>query len=115
MDISDIENVELTYLNLSDYEDLKQAMIEAYNNLDDAYWEKTQIAKLIQLFPEGQVVVKVNNQLAGCAFSIIVDYKKYGDRHTYAQVTGDYTFDTHDPKGDVLYGIDVFIKKNLED
>lgn len=113
MDISDIENVELTYLNLSDYEDLKQAMIEAYNNLDDAYWEKTQIAKLIQLFPEGQVVVKVNNQLAGCAFSIIVDYKKYGDRHTYAQVTGDYTFDTHDPKGDVLYGIDVFIKKEF--
>ena len=32
------------------------------------------------------------------------------EHHTYKEITGDYTFETHDKGGDVLYGIDVFIK-----
>jgi len=51
----------------------------------------------------------VNGIVAGCALSIIVDYTKYGDKHTYVQITGNYTFSTHDPNGDVLYGIDIFV------
>lgn len=61
-------------------------------------------------FPEGQVVIKVNGDLAGCAFSILVDYDKFDDHHTYLEITGDYSFDTHTNEGDVQYGIDVFIK-----
>jgi hypothetical protein len=44
--------------------------------LNEAYWHKHQIHTLIDLYPEGQVVVKVNGIIAGCALSIIVDYKK---------------------------------------
>ena len=29
--------------------------------------------------------------------------------HTYARVTGNETFDTHNPNGNILYGIEVFI------
>jgi len=29
--------------------------------------------------------------------------------HNYSQITGGYTFSTHNPLGDVLYGIDIFI------
>ncbi|MCB0476324.1 MAG: bifunctional GNAT family N-acetyltransferase/carbon-nitrogen hydrolase family protein, partial [Flavobacteriaceae bacterium] len=61
-------------------------------------------------FPEGQVGIKVDNELAGCALSIIVDYHKFDEKHTYAEITGNYTFDTHDPNGNILYGIDVFIR-----
>ena len=105
-----IENIELQYLTIDDYQELKLAMIEAYASMSNAYWKELQIKTLIDKFPEGQVVIKVNNQLAGCALSIIVDYKKYEDFHTYKQITGNYTFNTHTNKGDVLYGIDVFIK-----
>jgi predicted amidohydrolase/GNAT superfamily N-acetyltransferase len=42
--------------------------------------------------------------------SIIVDYSKIDQHHTYQEITGDYTFNTHTPDGDMLYGIDVFIK-----
>lgn len=55
-------------------------------------------------------MIKINNQLAGCALSIIVDYDKFDEHHTYKELTGNYTFDTHHKDGDVLYGIDVFIK-----
>eukprot|EP00903_Cladosiphon_okamuranus_P000396 g394.t1 len=51
--------------------------------------------------------------LAGCALSIIVDYKQFEGQHTYEEVTGDYSFNTHTPQGDMLYGIDVFIKQEF--
>jgi len=108
--MKEIENVDLTYLSLSDYQELKEAMMESYPSMPNSYWEKNQIKKLISLFPEGQVVIKVNNQIAGCALSIIVDYYKFGDDHTYNQITGDSSFSTHSSEGDILYGIEIFIK-----
>lgn len=109
--IKNIENVELEYLTINDYQELKDAMLEAYSsNMPDSYWGVKQIKALISKFPEGQIVIKVNGQLAGCALSIIVDYSDFDEHHTYKEITGNYKFDTHKPEGDVLYGIDVFIK-----
>lgn len=105
-----IENIELQYLSMEDYEELKSAMVDAYNTMPDAYWKESHIEKLISIFAEGQVVLKVNGNIAGCALSLIVDYDKFGITHTYKEITGNYTFSTHDPNGNVLYGIDVFIK-----
>ncbi len=85
-------------------------MIEAYPNMANSYWKEDQIKALIHNFPEGQVAIKVDNELAGCALSIIVDYSQFDHKHTYKEITGNYTFNTHTDKGDVLYGIDVFIR-----
>jgi predicted amidohydrolase/GNAT superfamily N-acetyltransferase len=108
--MKEIENIELAFLSLNDYEELKQAMIASYTTMPDAYWRENQIKTLIDEFPDGQVVIKVNNQIAGCALSIIVDYDKFDDFHTYKEITGNYTFSTHTNSGDVIYGIEVFIK-----
>ena len=74
------------------------------------FGDEHQISTLIKKFPEGQVVIKINNQIAGCALSIIVDYDKFDDNHTYKEITGNYTFNTHTNDGDMMYGIDIFIK-----
>tara|TARA_R110002072_G_scaffold63772_4_gene158332 strand:- start:436 stop:960 length:525 start_codon:yes stop_codon:yes gene_type:complete len=108
--IQNIENIELQFLTLDDYKALKTAMIEAYVTMPDSYWKESQIKALIDKFPKGQVVIKINGELAGCALSIVVDYDSFDDKHTYEDITGKYTFDTHKEDGDVLYGIDVFIK-----
>ena len=108
--IQNIENIELHYLTLNDYKQLKEAMIEAYASMPDSYWKEDQIKALIDKFPEGQVVIKINGELAGCALSIILDYDSFDDQHTYKEITGAFTFNTHNTSGDVLYGIDVFIK-----
>ncbi len=110
MKIEAIENIELKFLDLGDYQELKTAMISAYTNMSEAYWEEEQIARLITKFPDGQVVIKINGELAGVALSIIVDYDAFDDSHTYDDITDNYSFSTHDDEGDVLYGIDVFIK-----
>lgn len=106
----DIQNVELKLLTFSDYSELKSVMINSYHTMPDSYWEKNEIKNLLNIFPEGQVIITVNGQIAGCALSIIVDYKKFEGIHTYRQVTGDYSFSTHDNNGDTLYGVDVFVK-----
>ncbi len=108
--MKDIENIELAFLSLDDYQELKEAMIESYTTMPNAFWKEHHINSLISRFPEGQVVIKVNSLIAGCALSIIVDYARFDDKHTYKEITGNYTFDTHSPDGDVLYGVDVFIK-----
>ncbi len=113
MKIDEIENIELKFLDLDDYQELKTAMISAYTNMPGSYWKEKHIKSLIEKFPEGQVVIKINGQLAGVALSIVVDYDAFDDNHTYEQITGKYSFDTHDNEGDVLYGIEVFIKPSF--
>ncbi|MDD3742704.1 MAG: carbon-nitrogen hydrolase, partial [Lentimicrobiaceae bacterium] len=105
-----IQNIELTFLSLDDYDALKSVMQSAYTSMTESYWKPHHIKTLIDKFPLGQVAVKVNGQFAVCALSIIVDQDKFGDQHTYKQITGNYTFNTHTDEGDTLYGIDVFIR-----
>src|SRR5690606_1804937 len=62
-----------------------------------------------QRFPEGQIGVENHGKIVAFAFALIVDYQKFGDSHTYDQITGGFTFSTHDPDGDVLYGIEVCV------
>lgn len=106
----DIEKVELGFLQSEDYAELKEAMIASYTSMPDAYWRESQIDALLEKFPEGQIVIKVNGLIAGCALSIIVNYDEFDKSHTYRDITANYTFDSHSNDGDILYGIDVFIK-----
>lgn len=108
--LENIENIELQYLTLDDYKELKEAMIQAYPSMPGSYWKESHIKSLIDKFPKGQVVIKINQELAGCALSIVVDYDAFDEVHTYTDITGNYTFSTHNDDGNVLYGIDVFIK-----
>lgn len=78
--------------------------------MSDSVWKKSQIEVLLGLFPEGQIALFINDELAGCAFSIIVDYTQFNDSHTYQEITGNYTFNTHNPDGNILYGIDIFVR-----
>jgi GNAT superfamily N-acetyltransferase len=100
--------VEIGNLNMDDYLDLKDSMLQAYKEWG-AYWKESQIQELLNIFPEGQICVRVNGKVVGTALSIIVDYDRFGDTHTFEEITGNYTFSTHDPKGDVLYGIEIYI------
>ncbi len=108
MNIS-ISTLELEKLSEEDYNQLLAAMKAAYPDWKGGFWSNKAINKLISIFPEGQLVVKADGVVVGTALSIIVNYDDFDDTHTYKEITGNYTFATHDPNGDVLYGIEVFI------
>lgn len=107
--MSDNSTIEVRNLRISDYEELNEIALRTYGNMDNAAWERSQIKRLLNIFPEGQVCVEVDNKIVAAALAIIVDYDQFGDNHTYDQITDNYSFRTHNPKGDVLYGIDVFV------
>ena len=113
--LESIGNIELAYITPDDYADIKETMILSYQTMPDSYWREAQIRKLIDIFPEGQVALKVNGQIAGCAFAIIIRSGRFDEKHTYREITGNYSFNTHDPDGDTLYGIDVFIRPEYRD
>ena len=103
------DKVDLEYLKLSDYNDLKELMLKCYPRVEDAAWEKTHFKKLIELFPEGQVGIKVDGKLVAVALAILIDYKFFQEDHTYIEMTGNDTFKTHTPDGDTMYGLDIMV------
>jgi predicted amidohydrolase len=109
MKIMSTQKIEIQQLQPSNYEGLAEAMKAAYANWGGAVWSEKSIRKLLNVFPEGQFIVLADDRVVGCALSIIVKYSDFGDEHTYRQITGNYTFSTHNPNGNVLYGIEVFI------
>ena len=103
-----INKIEIRNLRMEDYDQLAQSFTRVYAD-KDVFWTRAQIKKLITIFPEGQIVTVADDKIVGCALSIIVDYDMVKGDHTYAKVTGNETFNTHNPKGNILYGIEVFI------
>ena len=108
MESHNINKVELRNLQMDDYDQLARSFKRIYGD-EDVFWTRAQIKKLNTIFPEGQVVIVVDNRIVGCALSIIVDYNLVKGDHTYAHVTGNETFNYHNPNGNILYGIEVFI------
>lgn len=104
-----IDNIHLEYLTIEDYPQMIETMQESYKSMPHIVWEKKQIKKLIKLFPEGQVALKVNNEIAGIALSLIIPNKKVDKHHTFNSITGNESFSTHDPNGNILYGIEIFV------
>lgn len=67
----------------------------------------------LEVFPQGQVVVEVSGQLAGCASSLIVSWDEWAGLHTWKEITASGTFDNHNPDGRTLYGAEVFVDPEL--
>ncbi|OYX82364.1 MAG: carbon-nitrogen hydrolase, partial [Flavobacteriales bacterium 32-34-25] len=106
---AEINKVELRNLKIEDYKELKNSMIESYPEMVDDYWKEADIKKLLKIFPAGQLVILVDDIVVGAALSLILDEDLVEKNHDYAKITGNYTFSTHTPNGEVLYGIDVFV------
>jgi predicted amidohydrolase/GNAT superfamily N-acetyltransferase len=98
----------LRHLTKEDWPALKEIMNRVYPVMGGAIPEKKFLSQL-KIFPKGQICIEDHGVVVAAAFSVIVDYDKFGDRHTYNEITGDAYITTHDPNGDVLYGVDVFV------
>jgi predicted amidohydrolase/ribosomal protein S18 acetylase RimI-like enzyme len=113
MEQEQIDKIELVYLKKEDHSDIVKLMEDEYRHLDDSSWTQEEFYSLIDKYPKGQVAIKINDNLAGFALSIIVDYDKFDDTHSYKEITGNYTFTTHNNNGNMLYGVDIFINKKF--
>lgn len=104
----------LRHLRADDYSTVKEVMDRVYVDIGGAVSQKKYTAQLT-VFPEGQICIEDHGKVVAAAFAVIVDYDKFGDQHTYEEITGNSYLTTHDPLGDVLYGIEVFVSPDYRD
>jgi predicted amidohydrolase/GNAT superfamily N-acetyltransferase len=77
---------------------------------ENVVWGEAQLRNHLRLFPEGQIVAELDGEIVGAAASLVVSTG--GDpyrAHTYAGITDGGYFHNHDPRGDTLYGADVYV------
>ncbi len=101
-------HLKLRTLSMDDYQDVKEIMDKVYRSIGGS-WTKAEYKRLLTRYPEGQICIEDNGKVVAVALGLIVNYAKFGDRHTYYQITGNGTFNTHNPEGDIYYGIDMMV------
>lgn len=106
--------LELRQFTLEDYDEVKRIMDRIYPKMGGA-WTREQFRSMITRFPEGQLCIEDKGRVVAGAFSLVIDYSRFGDRHTYNEVVGDGTLKNHDPEGDFLYGIDIFVSPDYRE
>lgn len=75
-------------------------------------WSEAQLVNHLKVFPEGQFVAELHGEIVGASSSLIVLWEEYDPSHSFMEITGMGTFDTHNPKGKTLYGAEVCVNPN---
>lgn len=101
-------HLKLRQLTAADYDELAALMNLVYADLGGAWPEQT-VRQLMQLFPEGQLCIEDKGELVAAALTIKVSYDRFSNPHQYEDLITDYRVQSHDAKGDALYGLDVFV------
>ncbi len=101
-------HLNLRNLTLDDYEQLQQLMDLIYDDIGGA-WPKETIKALVEQFPDGQICIEDSGELIAVALTVCVKYERFSNPHTYDDLILRNEKIWHNPKGDSLYGLDVFI------
>lgn len=72
-------------------------------------WTREQIESQIRIFPEGQLCVEIEGQLAATASSLILNYDADMVWCDWTKVADNGYIRNHNPKGDTLYGIEIMV------
>jgi len=112
---ADSHRLILRQTRLEDYADIATIMERVYAGDLEGAWTRQQFESQIRRFPEGQLCIEDNGKVVAAAISLIVKYSRWGHQHRYWDIVGNGYLTTHDPKGDVLYGVDVFVHPDYRD
>jgi len=103
--------LEIRNLKRSDFEDIREIMKQVYAGMGGS-WSLAEFQTLLFLFPEGQICIEDKSRVVAAALTLIIDYSSLERDHSYEDIVSDGTFKKHDPKGDYLYGIDLFVHRD---
>lgn len=73
-------------------------------------WDAKHLAMHVEIFPEGQLIaVDEQGKIVGSSSALIIDWDDYAESADWISITGNGTFQTHNPLGKTLYGADILI------
>lgn len=105
--------LKVRHLLETDYDTLRDTSSRVYQGVP-FQWSREQINTLLRLFPEGQICIEDHGRPVAFALSIIIDFSLFGEQHSYEQIIRGGTFKSHDPEGDYLYGIEIFVDPDFQ-
>lgn len=76
-------------------------------------WSRRKLREQLDVFPQGQIVAETADGIVGCASALVVLWDDWSDSHSWRDITGAGTFDSHNPAGRTLYGAEVFVDPDL--
>jgi GNAT superfamily N-acetyltransferase len=81
----------------------------------EAVWPAETLAKHLEIFPEGQIlIVDGQGKVFADSTSMMVTSEKAMRPHRWSEITGHGTLATHDPTGDVFYGVDLAVDPEFQ-
>lgn len=106
-------HLKLRNLTLEDYPGLARLMEEVYADIGGA-WSETAFKALIKDFQEGQICIEDKGKIVAAALTVKCDHDRFSKSHTYDDLLARRNRIQHDPEGDALYGMDVFVSKQYQ-
>ncbi len=100
-------NLEVRLMRTDDFAKLMAMQLRCFPGM--LPWAREQLESQLHHFPEGQLVVECDGQLAASASCLVIDFDEYADGHTWVEVTDRGYIRNHDPDGDTLYGIEIMV------
>lgn len=61
------------------------------------------------LFPEGQIVITLDDQVVGQGSGFFIDFDFEHPNHSFREICAEFYFTNHDPNGDYYYGADISV------
>jgi predicted amidohydrolase len=101
------QRVEVRPLTLDDYDALVEMQQRCFPGMP--VWTKEHVKSQLEHFPEGQICVTFDGKLVASSCSLILDYDLCSDWHDWKVVSDRGYITNHNPKGDVLYGIEIMV------
>jgi len=108
IDLADYEwKIETRPLTMDDYDRLVEMQLQCFPGMEP--WKREQVESQISRFPEGQLCIEVDGQLAASSSSLILEYTPNLAWHNWKAIADEGYIRTHNPKGDTLYGIEIMV------
>lgn len=96
---------------------IRELMARAYPppHGPEAVWSEALLLKHLQVFPGGQwVACAANGRVVGSATSMRIGRDLAFLPHTWTEITGRGLLSTHDPDGEVLYGVNIVVDPDFQ-
>jgi len=108
LDLSEYERTVIVRpMTMDDFDSLIAMQLKCFPGMKT--WGREQIESQLQIFPQGQLCVEIDGQLAASSSSLIVDYDPRLEWHNWSAVADNGFIRNHKPKGDTLYGIEIMV------
>ena len=108
LDLKEYEwKIQVRPLTMDDFDALVAMQAKCFPGMQT--WSREQLESQLQIFPEGQLCIEIDGQLAASSSSLVVEYDPALEWHNWHAIADHGYIRNHNRKGDTLYGIEIMV------